>query len=185
MEDQNIVELFNSRSENAIAELLKKYGRRCLYLSENILENRQDAEEVVNDAARVLWERIPPEQPEYLWAYLSRVLRNLAYSRRDYLNAAKRDRGCEVYLSELEGCLATVRSVESVLESRKITEIINAYLAMLDKTSRVIFVRRYYYFDSCADIGKRVGMTRGAVNTRLHRLRAELRKMLEKEEIFV
>ena len=48
-------------------------------------------------------------------------------------------------------------------------------------TERTIFVRRYYYFDSCQEIGRKLGMTRGTVNTRLHRLRECLRKQLEKE----
>lgn len=185
MEDQRIIGLFFERSESAVEEMKAKYGAQALRLADNILGSWQDAEEMVNDALHVLWERIPPEKPERLWAYFSRVVRNLSCSRLDYRNAAKRDKGCEVCLSELEGCLAGEQSVEAALESKQVGETVNAFLDGLDRKNRMIFVRRYYYFDSCAEIGKKVGMTRGAVNTRLCRLREELRKALEKEEIFV
>lgn len=185
MEDQRIIGLFWDRSESAVAEFKEKYGRRSLSVAENILGSPQDAEECVADAVHTLWERIPPERPEHLWAYFSRVLRNLCYSRWDYLSAAKRDRGCEIALEELECVLSAGQDPAEMLESKRITEVLNAFLDTLDRTNRVIFVRRYYYFDSCADIAKRLGLTRGAVNTRLYRLREDLREALEKEEIYV
>lgn len=185
MEDQQIIELFWSRSETAVAELEKKYGSRALQLALHFLSSRQDAEECMNDAMHTLWERIPPERPDHLWAYFSRILRNLCCSRLDHIHAAKRDTRQETCLSELEDCLSAGQDMERVLESKRITQVINAFLDDQDPLSRVIFVRRYYYFDSCAEIAKRLGMTRGAVNTRLSRLRSALRSMLEKEEISV
>lgn len=185
MDDQQIIELFWQRSEAALAEIKQKYGARALYFAQNLLNDRQDAEECVSDALLALWQQIPPERPRHLWAYFSRVLRNIGCSRLDYLCAAKRDRGSEVCLSELEDCFATRQTPEHLLEAGQITAVINRFLDGLDDTGRRIFVRRYYYFDSCADIGRLVGLSRGAVNTRLSRLRQELKKQLEKEEIFI
>lgn len=183
MEDQQIIELFWARSEMAVDEMERKYGSRALQLAGHFLGNRRDAEECVNDAMHALWERIPPERPAHLWAFFSRVLRNLCCSRLDHIHAAKRDTSCEICLSELEGCLPVGHDVEYLLESKRITQAINTFLDGQDAASRVIFVRRYYYFDSCAEIAKRVGLSRGAVNTRLSRLRKELKEHLEKEEI--
>ncbi len=185
MEDQQIVELFWQRSETAIAELEKKYGNRAQQFALHILGDPSDAQECVNDALHTLWRQIPPERPSYLWAYFSRVLRNLCCDRVDHIHAAKRDVRHELCLSELEGCLPAGGDVEHMLESKRITQTINAFLDTQDPVSRVIFVRRYYYFDSCQEIAKRLRMTRGAVNTRLSRLRSALRTMLEKEEISV
>lgn len=185
MEDQQIIELFWARSETAVAELESKYGSRALQLAGHFLGNRRDAEECVNDAMHALWERIPPERPVHLWAFFSRILRNLCCSRLDHIHAAKRDSRCELCLSELEGCLPAGQDVEHLLESKRITQAINTFLDGQDSVSRVIFVRRYYYFDSCAEIAKRLGLSRGAVNTRLSRLRGALRVMLEKEDISV
>lgn len=183
MEDEAIIALFNERSENAITELTAKYGRRAMAVAVGILGDTRDAEECVSDGAHVLWQQIPPEKPVYLGAYFARVVRNLSACRLEHRSAAKRDRGCEVCLEELEGCLSTGTDPERLLESRQIRQVINAFLDTLDKKNRIIFVRRYFYFDSCADIARHLGMTRGAVNTRLSRLRDTLGALLEKEEI--
>lgn len=183
MEDQQIIELFWARSEMAVDEMERKYGSRALTLAGHFLGNHRDAEECVNDAMHALWERIPPERPVHLWAFFSRVLRNLCCSRLAHIHAAKRDTRCEICLSELEGCLPVGQDVEYLLESKRITQAINTFLDGQDAVSRVIFVRRYYYFDSCAEIAKHVGLPRGAVNTRLSRMRKELKEHLEKEEI--
>lgn len=185
MDDQQIIELFWQRSEAALDAVKQKYGARALRFAQNLLNDRQDAEECVSDALLALWQQIPPEQPRHLWVYFSRVLRNIGCSRLDYLCAAKRDRGSEVCLSELEDCFISPNTPEHILEAGQITAVINRFLDELDDTGRRIFVRRYYYFDSCADIGKLVGLSRGAVNTRLSRLRQELKKRLEQEEIFI
>lgn len=185
MEDHQIVELFWARSELAVAELENKYGSRATQLAGHILGSRRDAEECVNDALHALWERIPPERPVHLWAYFSRVLRNLCCSRLDHIYAAKRDPRQEICLSELEGCLPAAQDTQQMLEAKHITQVINDFLDRRDRTDRIVFVRRYYYFDSCAEIAKRVGMTRGAVNTRLSRLRKELKQQLEKEELLL
>lgn len=185
MEDPQIIELFWLRSETALDEVKQKYGPRALRFAHNLLNDPQDAEECVNDALMVLWQQIPPERPRHLWAYFSRLVRNISCSRLDYLCAAKRDRGSEVCLGELEDCFASRQTPEQILEAGQITAVINCFLDELDDTGRRIFVRRYYYFDSCADIGKLVGLSRGAVNTRLSRLRQELKNRLEQEEIFI
>lgn len=57
MEDKKIVELFYQRSEQAIAELAAKYGALCMKLAMNLLGDRQDAEECVNDAWLGAWMR--------------------------------------------------------------------------------------------------------------------------------
>lgn len=43
MEDEAIVELYWSRSEEAVRQTAEKYGGYCLALSVHILDSRQDA----------------------------------------------------------------------------------------------------------------------------------------------
>ena len=64
MEDAQIIELFFVRSEDAISELDKKYGKLCYKLADNILASAQDAEECVNDAYLSTWNAIPPQRPD-------------------------------------------------------------------------------------------------------------------------
>lgn len=78
MDDSIIVELFFDRSELAISETSKKYGRYCHYIAYNILRNNEDAEECVNDTYLRVWNSIPPKRPNKLQTYLGKITRNLA-----------------------------------------------------------------------------------------------------------
>lgn len=59
LEDKEIIKLFFERSEQALQELDIKYGNVLQKLSYNIVNNRQDAEECVNDAYLGTWDTIP------------------------------------------------------------------------------------------------------------------------------
>lgn len=60
MDDSGIIELFFKRSEQAIAELSRKYGAMLKRLAKNILRDKQDAEDCVNDTYFDVWNAIPP-----------------------------------------------------------------------------------------------------------------------------
>ena len=90
MEDHQIVELFWSRSEAAIAETDRKYGALCRQIAMNVLHSAEDAEECVSDAYLGVWNAIPPQRPAVFPAFLCRFARNLALKRYERANAAKR-----------------------------------------------------------------------------------------------
>jgi len=46
-----------------------------------------------------------------------------------------------------------------------------------------VFVRRYWYFDTIAEIAESCGFTESRVKTMLYRMRKDLKKHLEKEGI--
>ena len=71
--DEKIIEMFFERSEQGIQELDIKYGKTCLKISHNILNNHQDAEECVNDAYLGTWNAIPPQRPNPLLTFLCRT----------------------------------------------------------------------------------------------------------------
>lgn len=185
MDDRRIIGLFLERSEQAIDALSEKYGDLCHHIARNIAGNAEDADECVNDAYLALWDSIPPERPRYLRAYLTRVLRNIAYDRVDSRTAQMRDARLQVCLDELAECLPTPQAADAALERILIRQVMNDFLGTLSKKDRFLFLRRYYCMDSCRQIGKMAGMTESAVSTRLARLRAKLKVSLEKEGIFV
>ena len=78
MNDESIIALFNERSEQAITSLSERFGTSLLAVAENLLGNKEDAEECVQDTFLAVWNRIPPEQPTSLSAYVFRILRNIA-----------------------------------------------------------------------------------------------------------
>lgn len=185
MDDKRIVSLFLERSEQAISRLAEKYGKLCHHVAGNILGSQDDAEECANDAYLALWNTIPPEKPQYLRAYLLKVLRNIAYDRLDRRNATMRSNAIKVCLHELEGCLPDGFDMDALVEGSIIRDTLNSYLYSLPKNDRFIFIRRYYCLDTCREIARMTGMTESAVSTRLGRLRQELKDCLEKEGIYV
>lgn len=181
LEDSEIIELFNSRSEQAISETREKYGSACLAISQNILGNSLDAEECVSDALLALWNAIPPEKPNPLRAYLFRIVRNISISKYHSNTAGKRNSFYDVALDELEDCLAGITSVEQEITARELSTLIDRFLGTLDEDSRMLFVRRYWYSDSVKELSERFGITENNLSVRLSRIRSKLKKYLQKE----
>lgn len=183
LEDSKIIELFFERSENAIVELSNKYGSLCSKVANNILNNRLDAEECVNDTYLGVWNTIPPQRPNPLVSYVCRIVRNLAIMKYHSNTAAKRNSVYDVALDELENCFASAQSVEDEFNAKMTAEIIDRFLLSLDKDSRVIFVRRYYHAESISGIAELFNTSNHYVSVRLSRTREKLKKHLIKEGV--
>lgn len=185
MDDKRIVGLFLEHSEQAIEAVSRKYGKLCHHIARGIVDSDADAAECVNDAYLALWNTVPPEKPESLRAYLTRLLRNIAYNRRDHQSAEMRASRLTVSLQELQYVLPDGLSAESMLDGAVIRDTLNAFLRSLSKQDRFLFLRRYYYLDTCRQIARMTGMSESRVSTRLGRLRSELKTLLNKEGITV
>ena len=182
MEDQRIVDLYWNRDEDAILHTQRKYGGVCQTIANNILGNPQDAEECVNDAYLKVCNSIPPERPESLLGFLSRVVRNISLDKYRFNRAEKRSRGADIMFSELEECLSD-ESLAALNEDEGIVDAINLFLKTLDQENRILFVRRYYYMDSNEMLAKTFGINDNTIRQRLFRMRENLKKFLEKEGI--
>ncbi len=185
MEDSQIIELYWKRSEEAISETTKKYGKLCRHIALNIVGNHSDAEECENDTYVAIWNAIPPNRPNSLSAFLSRIARNIALNRYDYNKAQKRNHEFDLVLSELEECIAGKSSVEDAYEEGVVATMIDDFLAGLSKEKRVIFVRRYWYSDGVKDIAKRMCISESKVKTTLFRVRKELQDYLGERGVVV
>lgn len=178
MEDAGIIELFFERSEQGIRELDIKYGKACRKLSYNIVNDRQDAEECVNDAYLGAWNTIPPARPDPLLTYLCKIVRNTSLNNYYRKKAAKRSGRCAAAMEEIEACIASPDTVDAEIEARELARIIESFLDTLTAENRVIFVRRYWFCDSGRDIAEFVGLTEKNVSVRLTRIRGKMRKFL-------
>ncbi len=185
MEDSKIIDLYWQRCESAISETALKYGTYCLKISMNILKNRNDGEECVNDTYMQTWNAIPPERPSCFSAYLAKIVRNLSINRYRSLHAEKRagDRFA-MSLDELSECVPSGASY-SQSDVDSIGDAINSFLKTQPADSRKVFVRRYFYCDAVSDIADRFGFTEGKVKSTLFRMREKLKLHLEKEGIAV
>ncbi|MGN0618742.1 MAG: RNA polymerase sigma factor [Ruminiclostridium sp.] len=184
MEDGAIVELYWQRSEAAIRETDRKYGRYLGKIAFNILENTEDSGECVNDTYLRVWNCVPPKKPTAFSAFLAKITRNLALSLYRRKHAEKREQSefC-LSLSELEECIpAALQGVPAEeAELNLLGEVISRYLRGISREAREMFVCRYFFGDSVKKIAGARGITEAKVKSSLHRTRAGLKEYLEKE----
>lgn len=181
MEDREIVSLFLARREEAIAELSQKYGSYCSAIAYRILDNRQDAEEILDDCYLRVWNAIPPDRPDPLAPYVGAICRRLAISRAQAERAEKRGGGrLSVLLDELESALPD-RSESDLEEGVALRDLLERFLRELPIRQRRIFLQRYWYFCPIDEIAERFDMKSNSVSVMLMRTRKKLKTYLEKE----
>lgn len=186
MKDNEIIELYWKRNEAAITATADKYGSYCHTISYNILHNKEDAEECVNDTWLGAWKSLPPQRPNRLATYLGKITRNLSLDRFKQYNAEKRGRGqTELVLSELEDCIPAKTDVEQSVDEMALVESINQFLYAQPEQKRNIFIRRYWYLYPIRDIAETYGMGESKIASMLFRMRNELKLHLEKEGIML
>lgn len=182
MDDRSIISLLLARGEQALDALAGRFGAGLTRLARQILTSPQDAEEAVNDTYFAIWNAIPPAQPNPLTPYVYRVGRNIALNRLRQRTAQKRS-AYEISLDELAQTIPGP-SLEDKLDARALGRAIDRFLSRQDRTSRVIFLRRYWFGDAVKDIAARMGMKDSAVSVRLLRTRQKLKDYLIKEGLF-
>lgn len=183
MDDLAIIELYHRRDEQAIAESDKKYGALCRSIALRLLGLKEDMEECVNDTWHAAWNRMPPDRPQALGAFLGRLTRNLSISRWRRDHARKRYCGIEILLSELEDCVPAPGTVEEAWERQQLAGTISAWLDSLGEENRRLFVRRYWYGDEVKAMAAERGEEANTLSQRLRRLRKDLRTFLESEGV--
>lgn len=179
MEDHDIIELYWARNQEAIRQTDRKYGSFCRGILRRILGDGRDAEECLNDTWLGAWNAMPPQRPLRLPPFLGRIARNTALDRWDYNTAGKRG-GFEAVLEELGECVGGT-PLEEAVDLRALGEAISAYLDTVSPTARRVFLRRYWFCDSLAEIALRYGFTQGKVKSTLFRTRQGLRDYLIRE----
>ncbi|MBR6922160.1 MAG: RNA polymerase sigma factor [Clostridia bacterium] len=176
MDDQNIIALFFSRDENAIKESDAVYGAKLKRISYGITDDKRDAEECVSDAYLAAWNKIPPERPLSLFAYLCGIVRRTSLTKYRYNTAQKRGVHTVSIDSELSEVVADTRDDTSGL-----AELLNVFLSELPDDTRFIFMRRYYYADDISAIAKMTGLSKNSVSARLMRARKKLAEQLQRK----
>lgn len=182
MEDLQIINLLFQRSETAIPVLQQKFGGLCKSVICHILPDHRDVEECVSDTYLRVWNSIPPQRPARLDSYLARIARNVALDRYDYNMAGMRNADLALAYEELEACLPSRNNEADAVEFRS---FINRFLRGLPKETRVMFIRRYWYGESVAEIAFACGCGEEKVKSSLFRTRNKLHAAMVKEEIYL
>ena len=182
MEDLQIIGLLFQRSETAIFALQQKFGGLCKSIISNILPDNRDVEECMSDAFLRVWNSIPPQRPERLDSYIARIARNVALDRYDYNTASMRNTGMTLAFEELALYLPSRDQETDAVEFKS---FINRFLRGLPKASRMMFVRRYWYGESIAQIADAFECSEEKVKSTLFRTRNKLRQAMIKEGIYL
>lgn len=181
MEDEKIIELYWERNQTAICETEQKYGRYCGRIAHNILHDAGDAEECLNDTWLRAWNAMPTERPGILSAFLGAITRNLSLDCYRRKHSAKRGGGVMPYIyDELRDCAGGEEPFHHVARG-ELAAAVNRFLADMEKESRVIFVRRYWYMDGIGEIAERLAVSESKVKSSLFRSRKRLYDYLKKE----
>lgn len=181
MNDEKIIDLYFERSESAISETSAKYGGYCHTIAYRILLSNDDAEECVDDTYVKAWNTIPPNRPRRLKSFLATITRNLAINRIEYETAKKRNVPICNIIDEFYEAIPEERADEC--DSLVLKDAINSFLSSLDKRTRVVFMRRYWYMMSVAEIARGMDMSESNVTVTLFRTRKKFREHLLKQGV--
>ena len=182
MDDRAIVALYWQRNEDALRITEEKYGARLQALAYGIVGDRQTAEECENDTYLESWQAIPPHRPEnYFYAFLACITRRNALNCCREREALKRNGHIIELSTELEKCIPGTNDTARCVDAMALRQALNGFLATLSREKRCIFLRRYWYMDSVAEISRRFALSESKVKTTLLRCRRQLRAHLEKE----
>ena len=186
MEDEAIVSLYWQRNESAIRETERKYDRYLTKIAMNILADREDSRESVNDTYLAAWNSMPPHRPGVLSTYLGKITRRISIDRFRYRNREKRRQSeYEISLSELGDCVSGGNTTEESVNGKLLADAIGIWLRLQPEENRNLFLCRYYFLDSLQEVAKHCGITESKCKTVLFRMRKSLKEYLEKEGFVV
>lgn len=185
MDDNEIVDLYWKRNEQAIKETDDKYGAYCLKISLNILGDTSDSEENVSDTYLQTWSSIPPQRPNLLKAFLAKIARNLALNKYKAAHTQKRYASeFAISLDELDICIPSKITVEDEVGMAQLSKCISDFLYQQSADARGVFVCRYFYCEPIKDIAVRFGYSHSKIKSLLMRTRTRLKTYLQKEGYF-
>lgn len=179
MNDNEIIQLYWDRNEQAIKVTSQTYGNYCATIARNILNNKEDVDECINDTYINAWNSMPTHWPEHLATFLGKITRNLSFNKYRDDHTEKRGGGeIALVLDELTDCVSDTDYVEQIIDRQELLKVINSFVRKLSIDKRNMFVRRYWYADSVSDIAKDYGMLQGTVSKTLERTRKQLKAYL-------
>ena len=148
----------------------------------NILRDRSDTDECLNEVYLSVWKAIPPACPDDLKMYLAGIVRNAAISHWRKLHAQKRGSGhVELLLEELSDAAACDSALEKLDDTLALKDAFNGFLESLKPEQRRIFLLRYWYMHTIEEIAQKLDISQSKVKVTLHRTRNKLKKLLERE----
>lgn len=184
MKDTEIIRLLWERNEEAVSELEQTYGAYCYRVSYQIVQNREDAEECLNDTWFQTWNSIPDKRPMFLKAFVAKIARNLSLNLVIHKNAYKRGGGrVQEVLDELDELIGGEDPIEEMLDRQSFVQRLNGFLGILDPCERNLFVLRFWYLKTPREIAEQFELREKTVYNMLYRLRKQFKEYWYGEEL--
>ena len=182
MEDEKIIELYFRREEKAIEETDFKYRKYLFSIAFNVVHDRLDCEECLNDTYLGAWNAIPPSRPNVLKAFLTTITRRIAI-KRYHSNLRKHVIPSEMTasLSELEDFVAGDEDIDADFDAERLGRVISDFIRSLPARRQFIFMSRYYVADPIDTIASDLSLSRSMINKELAAIRIALKEKLESE----
>ena len=179
MDDSQIIDLYWARDEGAITETASKYGKYCYTIAHNILGDKEDAEESVNDIYLGAWNAMPPHRPAILRSFLGKLARRVSLKKWRDAHRDKRGGGeVSLALDELSECVPSNVTVADEVMAAELSKTLNRFIAGLE---RRVFLCRYWYMDTIGQVSREFGFSVSKVKSMLYRTRIKLLSYLKKE----
>ena len=182
MDDDKIVEPYWERNEKAIEETDFKYKKYLFSIAYNVVHDRLDCEECLNDTYLGAWNAMPPSRPNVLKAFLTTITRRIAI-KRYHSNMRQNVIPSEmtVSLSELQDFVAGDGDVDSEFDAERLGRVISDFARSLSERRQFIFMSRYYLADPIDTIASDLSLSHSMVNKELAAIRSALKEKLESE----
>ncbi|MBE6648845.1 MAG: RNA polymerase sigma factor [Ruminococcaceae bacterium] len=179
MSDEQIIQLYFQRDEEAICATDTKYKRLLLSIADNIVQNMSDSEECLNDTYMETWNSIPPTRPTFLRAFLVTIMRRKAINCYKSRNCQKRvSSELTISLSESEEFISDKSSETDSLE---LGRVISEFIRSLSQRQMYIFMSRYYIARPIKEIARLLNCSESTVNKEISTIKHSLKEKLEKE----
>lgn len=171
MTDNELILRLRQRDQAGLEDLSRRYSPLMRYIISPILSNGQDREECLSDVLLLVWERIERYDPARgaFSTWLTVLTRNTALNRA---------RGQEVGEPLFENQASPVPGPEEQILHQELLEELKQAVDRLSMKDQLLFYRKYYYFQTTAQIAAEMGMTDRAAEGRLYRIKTRLRKEL-------
>ena len=179
MEDGQIVELLYIHDEKGLKETKNKYNSLLYNLAYGILMNKEDSEECTNDTYLKIWKVIPPNKPNFFKAFICKITRQISIDRYRYNHS--KNRSNNISLNDLDYEIKSNENIEEKINENELVEKINIFLSNLDIESQVLFVRKYFFFESLDELENKFNISKNTINVKLFRIKKKLRRYLESE----
>jgi RNA polymerase sigma-70 factor (ECF subfamily) len=173
LSDEELVALILAQDTAAFEVLMRRYFRMAFLVAFAQVGNRQDAEDVCQDAFVRCWERMREcRDPSRVSHWIMTIVRNTAHNRREYLSlraTEQLDAGLSVAAPERPDRDASLENLRSRL---------TAALLTLPPAQREVVLLHDYEGWRHAEIAKRLGVSELMSRRRLSDGRKRLREQL-------